>query len=59
MQEDPIVAEVRAAREMYAARFNHDPWAMLGDLERQEQASGRTFVSYPPRRVDTPSIPPR
>lgn len=49
MWEDPIVKEVRDAREAYAAQFNYDLAAIVQDLKRQEQASGRTFVRFSPR----------
>ncbi|HJY85943.1 MAG TPA: hypothetical protein VKE24_03820 [Candidatus Acidoferrales bacterium] len=51
MMEDPIVAEVRKVREAHAAQFNYDLEAIYRDLKRQEKESGRTFVSYPPRRA--------
>lgn len=51
MQDDPIVKEVRRVREAYAARFNYDLEAIFQDLKRQERESGRTFVSFPPRRI--------
>jgi hypothetical protein len=53
MWEDPIVAEVRKARDEYAARFNYDLAAMVRDLKRQEaeeRKRGRKVVSYPSRR---------
>ena len=53
MWEDPIVAEVRRARQEYTARFNDDLRAIYEDLKEQERKSGRTFVTYPPRRVLT------
>lgn len=43
---DPIVDEVRRAREVYAARFNYDLRAIYRDLKEQEKRSGRKFVSY-------------
>jgi hypothetical protein len=43
---DPIVDEVRRAREAYAARFNYDLRAIFRDLKEQEKRSGRKFVSY-------------
>ena len=43
---DPIVEEVRKARDEYAARFNYDLNAMVADLQAQEKLSGRTFVDY-------------
>lgn len=51
MKDDPIVEEVRKVREAYAANLNYDLEAIFQDLKRQERESGRTFVSYPPRRI--------
>jgi hypothetical protein len=41
---DPIVDEVRRAREEYAARFNYDLRAIYRDLKEQERRSGRKVV---------------
>jgi hypothetical protein len=43
---DPIVDDVRRARDEYAARFNYDLRAIYSDLKEQEKRSGRRFVSY-------------
>lgn len=43
---DPIVAEVRLAREAHAARFNFDPRAIFSDIKAQQALSGRKFVSF-------------
>jgi hypothetical protein len=43
---DPIVEEVRKARQAYAARFNYDLRAIYQDLKKQEKRSGRKVVSY-------------
>jgi len=51
MWEDPIVEEVRKAREVHAAKFNYDLQAIYQDLKAQEKQSGRTFVAYPPKRT--------
>ena len=50
MINDPIVAEVRKIRNRHAARFNYDLDAIYRDLKDREKTSGRTYVSYPPRR---------
>lgn len=50
MQPDPIVEEVRAAREAYFQRFGFDLRAICRALREQEQASGRKLISLPPRR---------
>ena len=42
---DPIVDEVRRARDAYAARFNYDLRAIFRDLKEQEKRSGRQIVS--------------
>lgn len=46
---DPIVEEVRKAREDYARKFNFDLDAICADLQRREQLSGRRVVSLPKR----------
>jgi hypothetical protein len=53
--DEPIVAEVRAAREAYAAKFNFDLRAIFADLQRrtaEAERAGATVVSLPPRRPD-------
>jgi len=50
MIRDPIVEEVRKAREEYAKQFNFDLDAMFDDLERRQRESGRETVSFPPKR---------
>jgi mRNA-degrading endonuclease toxin of MazEF toxin-antitoxin module len=50
---DPIVDEVRRARDAYAARFNYDLRAIFRDLKKQEKRTGRKLASYvePPHQV--------
>jgi len=50
MIRDPIVEEVRRARQKHAARFHYDLQAIFKDLKEKEKASGRRLVSYPPKR---------
>ena len=50
MPGDPIVAEVRRARDAYARRFNYDLEAIVKDLQQQELRSGANVVSFPPKR---------
>jgi hypothetical protein len=60
--DDPIVQEVRRARQAYAAQFNYDLAAMVGDLQcRTEEAhrAGREVVSLPPRQVAPRTQPTR
>ena len=54
MQDDPIIAELRATREAHAAKFGFDFDKLSADLRaRQERArqAGRTFVTLPPRQA--------
>ena len=62
MNEDPIVEEVRRAREEYADRFNYDLAAIWEDLGRRtEEAAraGRKVVSPPPQRVEPQPVQPK
>lgn len=49
---DPIVDEVRKFRDAHASRFNYDIDAIFRDIKEQEKRSGRTFVSFPPRKTE-------
>ena len=51
MWQDPIVEEVRQAREAYAARFNYDLQAMFHDLKEQEERNQAKKVSFAPKRI--------
>jgi len=53
MAIDPIVAEVRQAREAYAKQFNYDVYAMVRDLQERQQKSGRTVVALPPKHIES------
>ena len=50
-ESDPIVAEVRAARAKYAGEFGYDVTAIFEDIRARQQATGRTYVRYPARRL--------
>lgn len=50
-QADPIIAELRAFRKAYAARFNYDVEAMFRDIRARQEASGREYVCLPARRT--------
>lgn len=51
--KDEIVAEVRRARESYAAAFNYDLERMVADLENKT-------AQHPERQADvTPVVPGR
>ncbi|NQU39524.1 MAG: hypothetical protein HQ523_06195 [Lentisphaerae bacterium] len=50
MFKDPIVEEVRAARQRHSARFNHDLNAIVADMRKRQQHMGRPVVSLTPKR---------
>jgi hypothetical protein len=57
--QDPIIEEVRKAREDHAAEFDHDLAAICADLKRIEEACGHKVVSLPPRLLTKASSRPR
>jgi hypothetical protein len=55
--QDPVVDEARQAGDAYVRQFDHDLKAVFADLRRRTEEArraGRTVVSMPPRRVQTP-----
>ena len=50
MQPDPIVEEVRKARDEYAKRFNYDLDAICRDLQEKQRLGNRRVISLPPKR---------
>ncbi len=48
---DPIVDEVRAARDNHAAQFGYDIKEIFRSIRDQQQSSGRKYVRYPARLV--------
>lgn len=56
MFKDPIVEEVRTARQKHAARFNYDLSKIAEDLRAKEQQSGRKVVSFPPKPIRKKSV---
>lgn len=50
MEQDPIVEEVREAREEHAAKFDYDLKRIFADLRDQERQSGREYVTLPANR---------
>lgn len=50
MWNDPIVDEVRKARDKHAKKFNYDLQAIAADLHKQQEASDKQFVNLPPRK---------
>lgn len=49
--KDPIVEEVRKARQDHAKEFDHDLSAICRDLKRIEQECGHPIVSFQPKRL--------
>jgi hypothetical protein len=45
MSKDPIVDEVRRAREKQAAKYNFDVNAILSAAKKRQKRSGRRVVS--------------
>lgn len=56
MFKDPIVEEVRAARQKHAAQFNYDLRKIADDLRNKAQLSGRKGVSLPPKPARNRSV---
>jgi len=52
MKLDPVLSEIRKTREAYAERFAGDVTAMLADIRKRQEQSGRKTVSRPPKRID-------
>ena len=48
---DPIVEEVRKARDDYAKKFNYDLDAICRDLQEKQGKEGKKVVSFLPKRV--------
>ena len=51
MPADPIVEEVRKARDAYAKGHNYDLDAICRDLRERQQKGHRKVVSFPPKPV--------
>lgn len=49
MKPDPIVDEVRKAREAHAAKFNYDLTAICADLKKKEKNAGHPIAALQPR----------
>lgn len=52
--DDPIVEEVRRARDAYAKRFNYDLDAIFRDLKDKERTSGKAIVPCTAKRSTIP-----
>jgi len=47
-QTDPIIAEVRAVRDRFAAQAAYDVAALFRRIRELQRESGREYVNYPP-----------
>ena len=50
MINDPIIAEVRRARDVLAAKFNYDVAAIVRDAQQRQKQSKLKVVSLEPRK---------
>ena len=50
-QADPVIAEVRAVRDGFAARADYDVGAIFRRIREMQDESGRDYVTYPARRT--------
>ena len=50
-QPDPVVAEVRAVRDRFAARAGYDADTIFRQIREMQEASDREYVTYPARRI--------
>jgi len=49
MSRDPIIEEVRRARESEAAKHRFEVKAILSAAKKRQRRSGRTVVSFVPK----------
>lgn len=47
MKKDPIIEEIRKAREQHAAKFNYDLDSIIKDLKKKQKQEKRKVVSLP------------
>ena len=50
-QADPVIAEVRAVRDAFAARPDYDVGAIFRRIREMQDESGREYVTYPAHRI--------
>jgi hypothetical protein len=56
MKDDPIVQEVRAIRDAYAAEFNYDLKALYENIKQLEKMSNKPHQRLLPKRIVTLSF---
>ena len=50
-ETDPVIAEVRAVRDQFAARADYDVGTIFRRIREMQDESGREYISYPARRI--------
>jgi len=55
MTTDPIIAEVRHARDVLAAKFNYDVAAIVRDAQKRQKQTKLKVVSLKPRKGTWPN----
>ena len=50
-ETDPVIAEVRAVRDRFAAGADYDVGAIFRRIRELQDESGREYVEYPARRI--------
>lgn len=61
MELEQMLADLRAFRDEYAARFGYDAYAMGADMQRREdelRAAGWPFAPSPAEPLSEPATPP-
>ena len=51
MWKDPIVEEIHRVRRELAQQYEYDLKALVADLQREQEASGRAVVTLQPKRI--------
>jgi hypothetical protein len=52
MNPDPVIQEVREAKESVAAEYGHDIRTLMEDLMHRQKEFGERLVSLPPRKTE-------
>jgi hypothetical protein len=58
MKLDPIIAEIRKAREAYAEHFAGDVKAMIADIRERQRLGGRMTVISPAKTAQSVNLAP-
>ena len=52
MTTDPILEELHQIREQLAAKFNYDVFAIVADIQAQEQKEDRPLITLSPQCIE-------